>query len=119
VTDAQAQAEAERRWGPKAVAKYVEKKLSTGFTWRGCFVADCTCAKFCWRGVGDSWESAFADADRRLEAYLDVTAPPDNGPLFATLDPHLVRKNHGFSKRSPLDVPRRRKLPVDNRSSGP
>jgi hypothetical protein len=115
MTDAQAQEEAERRWGHQAVAKFVTKDVG-GRRLFGYFVSDCTCARFCWLGLGETWEAAFMDADRRLAEWREQAAPPpgpDSGPLFSGLDHNQIRKSHGWSRRSPLAVPRRRKLPKE------
>ena len=61
MTSEEALLEARRRWGLKAFAVMVAKSFVVG-TAQFPLMGD---AIFNMRGVGDSWEAAFAEADRR------------------------------------------------------
>lgn len=53
--------EAQKRWGDAVFAEYFKSKVGGRF-----YVGIKTPAhKWVWKGKGDSWEAAFADADKR------------------------------------------------------
>jgi len=62
LTEAQALAEARRRWGPRAT---VAVDLTTCFEFHLVGVLADEAPEPEWRGVGRSWSRAFEEADRR------------------------------------------------------
>ncbi|MHB8418823.1 MAG: hypothetical protein ACYDCL_12155 [Myxococcales bacterium] len=94
MTTQQALDEARRRWGPDAVLSNGDERIGR------CLVGTFYGGRFRVKGIGESWEAAFEDADLHL-AHARFLLPPSAVRLPAVVRPPRARGRRAKRRRRP------------------